>query len=490
MMSPSLVKKSPAAVKSLQRNLRERYLTPNNNRLSRKSLRDLSPQDFEGTRIAVMEAYDFLDEGSLDSVGSSVGREVFLEPWAYEDGTVEEGVYCLTSNFNDYTVPVWIDYESREASLYFYEVDYYEVAHKVGRVLYDTIRSVYVLPEAFLFDDTGEEWPDCISGLIYDDGTIAFEGGFLYYTEEIYSEISYPYHNVMSSDTVWSVSPVYNNMLLLQPNGYHSFNRTMQTMTIPDDDYGNLSHLTEELVVFGRSNGVVGPCGNGGSVGTPIDPRPIKPGTLWEGIELPVYKSGGQKGGRAGTPVGTFKGLAPVYMYQADDSTLIVYNLYGEGLVENFMLLHEDGTMSFPGQQIGFDDETLVGIFNCSQEEESGECVWGNEGLVTPDSITWGLTLPYTENGLMGYNYENNMLYFTNGSQFVVPEPHVPFILGDVNRDGHVSIKDVTMLIDHLLVAVPDDSDGFDIVAADMNQDYALSIADVTLLIDLLLTSD
>ena len=58
------------------------------------------------------------------------------------------------------------------------------------------------------------------------------------------------------------------------------------------------------------------------------------------------------------------------------------------------------------------------------------------------------------------------------------------FLLGDVNRDGAVNIKDVTMLIDYLLgIENPD----FDTDAADCKTDGAINIGDVTKLIDYLL---
>ena len=57
--------------------------------------------------------------------------------------------------------------------------------------------------------------------------------------------------------------------------------------------------------------------------------------------------------------------------------------------------------------------------------------------------------------------------------------------LGDVNRDGSVSIGDVTALIDYLLGG---DASSVDTAAADVNEDHSISIGDVTALIDLLLS--
>jgi len=64
----------------------------------------------------------------------------------------------------------------------------------------------------------------------------------------------------------------------------------------------------------------------------------------------------------------------------------------------------------------------------------------------------------------------------------IVTPPAV--LIGDVNKDGSVSISDVTALIDYLL---NEDASQIDILAADVNDDNSVSISDVTSLIDMLL---
>ena len=59
--------------------------------------------------------------------------------------------------------------------------------------------------------------------------------------------------------------------------------------------------------------------------------------------------------------------------------------------------------------------------------------------------------------------------------------------IGDVNCDGHVSINDVTTLINNLLGGNPDP---FDPQAADVNEDNNISISDVTALISMLLSGN
>ena len=66
------------------------------------------------------------------------------------------------------------------------------------------------------------------------------------------------------------------------------------------------------------------------------------------------------------------------------------------------------------------------------------------------------------------------------------PEPEV--LRGDVNRDGSVTIGDVTDLIDHLLSSDLEEGEHFSPDNANTNLDESISIGDVTALIDFLLS--
>ena len=87
--------------------------------------------------------------------------------------------------------------------------------------------------------------------------------------------------------------------------------------------------------------------------------------------------------------------------------------------------------------------------------------------------IIWS---PYFPN-----NYSWNW-YFTNPVSFTIGDwVTPPFILGDVNNDGSVTIADVTMLISKVL------KNADYVEAGDMNGDGELTIADVTILISYVL---
>lgn len=98
----------------------------------------------------------------------------------------------------------------------------------------------------------------------------------------------------------------------------------------------------------------------------------------------------------------------------------------------------------------------------------------------------------YVSTALNMTHRDGEYLRFNSGHEMLIGieppegwEPPVSFILGDVNKDGSVTIADVTALIDYLLTQ---DATGLDIDAADCNNDTNTTIADVTALIDYLLT--
>jgi hypothetical protein len=67
----------------------------------------------------------------------------------------------------------------------------------------------------------------------------------------------------------------------------------------------------------------------------------------------------------------------------------------------------------------------------------------------------------------------------------VLPELYEEMALkGDVNRDGEVTIADLTALVNILLGK---DTAGYNLEAADVNSDGGRTIADVTALVNILL---
>ena len=87
----------------------------------------------------------------------------------------------------------------------------------------------------------------------------------------------------------------------------------------------------------------------------------------------------------------------------------------------------------------------------------------------------YDVSISYDSNAI--YNFNGKIAYFAvdNGSVEVYS-----YLLGDVNRDGVVDIKDVTVLRRYLAGMVA--AEEIDLLAADCNCDGVVDIKDVTIL--------
>ena len=154
----------------------------------------------------------------------------------------------------------------------------------------------------------------------------------------------------------------------------------------------------------------------------------------------------------------------PVYMYQNGD-TLYVCNLYGNLMMDNYMVLHDDGTMSFPKQVIEYYQKSystglqfVCPLYNYTASATNAN--WssmtpGCSGNVTADgSITWGITAPYAENAFIRMRiqhcYTDNKLYFSSVNE---EELSITAVTRKINEvmNGKGSITDVTTLVNRSL---------------------------------------
>ena len=136
-----------------------------------------------------------------------------------------------------------------------------------------------------------------------------------------------------------------------------------------------------------------------------------------------------------------------VYMYQADDTTAVIWNMWGLGNRGLVMYIHEDSTMEFPSLQVAFTDDwsdyqELYPYINYNSEyynysvelDIEGDSVNletantnSKFGLVTPTEISWDAS------AVISYSYDiwgylavsayyfpllHNKLTFTDGSQW------------------------------------------------------------------------
>lgn len=564
---------------SLHQLMRERNLTPSDNRLTKKAPRRLTSEGLTGTRIVLMEATAIND---IDENGNPILSDtVYSLGWgndvtSYGEGAYDDEYFAFYGIDNFYgkgCLPLELDKETGQLGLFScYLVDGDTITGEYKRsggyfLKTDTVRTSIFFRLSDFCGDGEYEWQP---GTVFDDGSILFDGEYIVYTEEEY--LTYRRRGTTGSvtldnaDTAAFVSPVLSNIYLLQPNGIHEYTTFMDSTSSPSSSgfhfvwpytiyelkqeafYCDISRVS---IIPGGSGGSGGggntaiTFGNGGLAPRPIDPRRPKaimaPSSSqdsddptdnimsvgsrqdWNLIKSdlsdvhfgPFIEPMGGGGRREGPivphSIGDYHGNAvmrggnntplaasrlslnaiqeqsPVYMFQVDDSTVFVYNLYGLGSTVNVMMLNEDGTMTFPGQAL-FYDEALDDDF-CNYSLRGDTLILGNNGHFTPDSITWGKTVPRGIYNDYPEYYDNNRLFFTDGSEFGQTAT-VPNLRGDVNNSRKVSIADVTALINRLLSGDFDDSQDFSRANADVNRDGKYSIADVTALINFLLSNN
>ena len=115
-------------------------------------------------------------------------------------------------------------------------------------------------------------------------------------------------------------------------------------------------------------------------------------------------------------------------------------------------------------------------------DDDLNLCVYGDNN----DCVVRNLSIGDDKLGFYGnWKVEAN-------KAFLVSEKFNPvklFLKGDVNRDGQITIADVTALVNIILgKATPEnDSDKYDFEAAYVNNDDIISIADVTALVNIIL---
>ena len=108
-----------------------------------------------------------------------------------------------------------------------------------------------------------------------------------------------------------------------------------------------------------------------------------------------------------------------------------------------------------------------------------------NNFLIDESRLGTNLAVVAGENAFKIPNGKYDLTLYLSQGILVVNGWKEPFVRGDVDEDGNISISDVTALIDYLLSG---NASVISIDAADCDQDTNVSISDVTALIDYLLS--
>ena len=430
---------------------KQNNVTPADNRLARKAPRRLTDDDVAAsTYLCYRYLYTFNDSGYL----------VEQDPWV--DGSpqsvyfmVYEGtLYCAGYYWNPmgstWYLPMDIDYTTNEVN---FEVGFicddstytgtyknYTAANaqsafgsnaQAGYYRCDTTLLTYLVNEQSFYNEEGTGYDENITGTLYPDGTIIFDGdyGYAYYGNMIvtvrYKRSQTGTASVFSNDTT-EIFDIYRGTTFLVATGTHSFDYKGSGTTA--------TTYTGPVYMFQRENTDTVIVWNLFTFGYP--------GNLMILNEDGTMNFPGQ------------------YVY--DDEGADAAN-------GDFTLTDDFGFV--------FDDEGYVDGFNG----------YGNTGAWTSEKITWPATVFTWEEGGLMYPFFNNVLTYTNGDTFYYPTVTPVGLRGDVNDDQDVTILDVTAMIDALLT---EDWDSINYENADCNLDGTVTILDVTTLIDYLLTTE
>ena len=276
------------------------------------------------------------------------------------------------------------------------------------------------MPESWL---AGDDAIEDIYGSIYGDGSISLQGGFgfLIEREETYVNNGVPGQTEVS----WGLSPIFRNFYMLTPNAVHEY----KGQSTSSSSGGCVANLVELVGRIGYTESTTG-----GVVRRPINPRPVKPKPVnprpINHSKLCVAHGGNDCAVEPGRDSEPDRGMTfsvvprvkdysqPVYIYQQDDTTLLVYNLFGKDYSWNYILTRPDGSVSLPSQPMGYYSSKNEIIYNGSMVEDSIQL--DNEGILDDSgAVTWNDTYFFTESGMQSYHYWDNRLYFTDGSSFV-----------------------------------------------------------------------
>lgn len=435
--------------------MKQHNMTLGDNLVTRKAApRRLSNTDvINANHLDFRYVYTFDDNGELvwDGYHFRGSEGVY---WQESNGQL----YCAGIYWSQYTgstwyLPVDIDYTTHEVVLpsgMLLDDDTLEGTYNSQtRLKVDTV-NYSILVDLNWYTGASEEFTD-ITGTIYDDGTIEFNDSIPYVFAGYQAILKYSRsgnpmsgyrYTLQSSDTTF-FTEVYQGTQFIVPNAVHEYDMNQD---------GTITANTENA-----------------------------------------------------------------YMFQYDDTTAVVFNLYGMGMPAMEMNIYPDGTMKFPldwpvsemspgarayyanyyGSAYNWDNARWYWL--AADDDETLEATEDTVkiGTVEPTAIKWG-AVEYVLTGIVrvsdnanmslsSYPFVNNVLRFTDDSQFVLTPPTPEIVRGDVNNDGSVNISDVTVLINHLLSGDYDDADNFSSDNSDCNEDGSINIGDVTTLINYLL---
>ena len=145
-------------------------------------------------------------------------------------------------------------------------------------------------------------------------------------------------------------------------------------------------------------------------------------------------------------------------------------------------------------------DNILKGTYYCN-EDPAFSYQYNRDGTSTSSTLTLQnctattnkYVLSLTASGKLGFVAATGTampankawIEYTGSAELVLPFEEATFVLGDVNKDGTITIADVTALVN--IILGKDTENQYDHQAADVNKDGNITIADVTALVNIIL---
>ncbi len=412
----------------------------------------LGDQSVTGSRIAKMDTYDFFpadDENAVaivDSTSYSLSGK-YCKIVQKNDG------YKLIGFFGDYEIPININEETGEIKIEcgseLDKLKNYEDNEFMRRRLiptdglvtdslpgidtidlwvnYPTSRpyttwTLYAYPLTWLVGESDNY--DFIHGTISGD-SISFSEGFGFMVKEIvYKE--------NGTKVSWGLSSIMENVTLLKPNGIHScVKHYMCSAQQPS------SWVVRPTGPHGESTG--------GIVHRPINPlpgstKPVSPrphnsnptiGCVGQKqsntshkikIDLPIKDENRRLSSSSNETSESYE----VYIEQIDNTTLRVFNLFGQDYSWNQIYINDDGTVWFPDQVVCYNRIFAVReiLYNYSENTSNGNTslTRGNYGIYSQDQIFLGdIYLCNSSEDKRGYFGNNQILI--NGFTLDVSNP-------------------------------------------------------------------
>lgn len=400
------------------------------NLVNKRTPRRLSNEDIiSNPYVCFLYAYDY-DSDSGEMVPADpfyAGSGAYWYPFIEDDYIFFAGFYW-DEDGSTYYLPLDIDYSTGEVALPWGLLIEDDSVIGSARNRTDSVWFKCIISEDYW--ENGNQ-TDCM-GTLYEDGSIIFDDNYVYYTYK--EERKYRNGILVSADTT-ETATMFVGTEILAANGVLNYDLEVDG-----------SAESCPVYMFEDEN------------------YDLYVGNMWD-HGMPYCKM---------SLTADCKALYECVEFNPADSSVTYLSNPVWDVNDNW--ISGGAGMFFPVSDYELDEQGYVVDFT-----------WGFEAEGTPYQITW----PYTMlcNGyLFLYGYENNVLQFTNGDQFVFPLPHVIIVRGDANRDETVDIYDVITLIDHLRSGDLDDSDDFSGDNADADGNGEINFADIDALYDYLIT--